>query len=107
MRRMGLLRSGDVAVQFSLAGAVAADCVDTHTSADHVVGQNRGVLFVGGAGRDDLGPLNRLLRGIAGDHLKPLRRQVARGLGCRGRVYVEEMNPLDSANGFESKALEF
>ena len=39
----------DVAVQFGLAGAVAADRVDVHARADHVVGQDGGVLLVGGA----------------------------------------------------------
>ena len=54
----------DIAVQFRLARAVAADGVDVHAAADHVVGQDRRVLLVGGAGRDDLRALHCLFGGV-------------------------------------------
>ena len=50
----------DIGVKLRLAGAIAADGVDMHPGADKIVGQDRGVALIGGAGGDDLRARHRL-----------------------------------------------
>ena len=58
----------DVAVKLGLARAVASDRVDVHAGPDHVVGQDRRALLVGGDGGDDVRAFHRVLVRRAARH---------------------------------------
>src|SRR3546814_5867415 len=72
-----------VAVEFGLARTVATDRVDVDSRADHIVGKDGRIGLVGGAGGDDVGALDRLLRGRATGDAKPAARKIPGGLGDR------------------------
>jgi len=96
----------DIAMQFGFAGAIAANGVNMHTLANHVVGQDRRVLLVGGAGRDDLSALHAFFAGRTGHHSQPLPRQITRAfLGGRW-VDIIKTHRVDAANRLEGQALE-
>ena len=56
-------------MQFGLARTIAANRVQMHARANHIVSQNGGILLIGGAGGDDLRAQDRLFRGFAGHHV--------------------------------------
>src|SRR3546814_19085994 len=79
-----------VAVEFGLARTVATDRVDVDSRADHIVGKDGRIGLVGGAGGDDVGALDRLLRGRATGDAKPAASKLPGGLGGRLRCGVGE-----------------
>jgi hypothetical protein len=66
----------DPAGKLGLARAIAADRVDMHARADHVVAQDRRILLVCGAGGDDLAPsIASSLLAARGDQPQPVTGQ--------------------------------
>ena len=94
-------------MQLRLTRAITADRVDVDARADHVVGEDGRPALVGGAGRDDLGPENRLFAGPARDDADPCAAEVPRGFSRRDSIDVVEPHRFDSAERLERKRLEF
>ena len=46
----------NIPVQFSFPRTIAANGVDMHASAHHIIGQDSGILLICGAGGDDISP---------------------------------------------------
>ena len=90
-----------------MPGAIAADCVDMHARADHVVGQDRLHILISGGGGDDIRALNRLLWSFAERDIEPKAREVSGTFFGRGHVDVIEPDAVDAIHGLLRKALEF
>ena len=101
-------------VEFGLAGAVATDGVDVqpgHTgggagAGHHLVGEDRRVALVGGAGGDDLGAGDGMFGVVAQRHVEAESGRVALELGHRRGVDVEHAERVDAEVGAEGESLE-
>lgn len=69
-------------MQLCFSGAISADCVDVLTAPDHVVRQDRCILFVRCAGRDDVRTLNYLFGPQTPRHIKALSKEISRCFHC-------------------------
>src|SRR3546814_8805987 len=83
----------------------SSDLVDSR--ADHSVGKDGRIGLVGGAGGDDVGALDRLLRGRATGNAKPAARKIPGGLCDRLRVGVVEADLLDADHRLHRERLKF
>ena len=59
----------DVSMQFCFTRAVASNCIDMDTGANHVIGQYSRALFVGSTGRDDIRITYGIFSGVADHHI--------------------------------------
>ena len=78
----------NIPVQFCFAGTIATDGIDMNPGADHIIGQNDSILFVGRARRDNLCPFDGVLGAGTTDHFYPLAGKVLRRLCGRGRIDI-------------------
>ena len=95
----------NVAMQFRLARTIATNRIDMLPRADHVIGQDRGILFVGRAGRDDVHTRHRLLRRGANLYAQTRPFQIARSLFCGLRIDVIKPDSINAQNRFEGQSL--
>ena len=93
--------------QFGLARTITTDGVDMNTSTHHVVGQDRRILLVSGAGGYNLSAQNCVLGGLAGNNLDPVARQVF-GAFCRCcAINIIQAHFVDADNRLHRQGLEF
>ncbi len=91
--------------QFGLAGAVTANGVDMHATAYHVVIQDGGILFVSGAGGDDLRPLHGIFRRCASDDVQSVTFQISCTFLGSLRVDVIESDVVYTQHSLHCQAL--
>ena len=97
----------DIAVQFGLAGAIAADGVNMHACAHHIVGQDRLHILVGRGHGDHIGAFNRRFRRRAGGDVKAQACEVFHAFFGRGTVDIVEPDVVDPADCLDRQTLEF
>jgi hypothetical protein len=88
-------------VQLGFAGAVAPNAVYMNTCSDEVVGQDGGILLVGGDRRDDSSRFDRLDNAGAPPHVKPRASEVAQTFGGGSRIDVVEAHTIDAEQSLE------
>jgi hypothetical protein len=93
-------------VEFGLAGAVPAECVDVHAGTHGRVLQHDRVALVGGAGGDDVRTGARLPSAGGPVHREPEVACVARQLVHRAGVDVEDPEVIDAEDRTERQRLE-
>ena len=96
----------DIAMQFGLARAVAADRIDVNAGADHVVGQDRRRFLVRGYGGDDLRAFDRIFRRLADSHVQSGIGEVAGKAQAGGAINVVGADVGDPEHVLERQALE-
>ena len=77
-------------MQFGFAGAITAHAIDVHAGLNHLGGDDGGVGFVGGYGRDDVGTFGGFCGAAAYGEFQARVFEVAHQLFSSRRVHIKQ-----------------